>query len=147
LRLQRFILGFAAALALPFPMAAGQATKKYDLEPGATAQTVDVTVDNVNVNQVILQIKNTDGSSPLRKSGSEAKVRMDNNGTTDVEAGVAVVVQDEAGNVLAAGSCGTKVGWLKAGERDTCKADFSYVFRNLANARSLTVTLETRPAQ
>jgi hypothetical protein len=126
---------------------AGQATKKYELAPGATAQAVDVTVDNVNVNQIILQIKNTDGSSPFRKSGSDAKVRIDNNGRKDVEAGVAVVVMDEAGNVLAAGSCGTKVGWLKAGERDTCSADFSYVFRNLSNARSVLVTLETRPAE
>jgi len=143
-RVRRGALGIAAALALSLPLPGGQATKKYELTPGATAQTVDVTVDHVTVNQVILEFKNTSGSGPLRKSGSEAKVRMDNNGSTDVEAGVALVVMDRDGNVLAAGSCGTKVGWLKAGERDTCSADFSYVFRNLANASSLLVTLETR---
>jgi hypothetical protein len=126
-------------------LAGGQATKKYDLAPGATSQTVDVSVDHVTVNQVIFEFKNTSGSGPLRKSGSEAKVRMDNNGSTEVEAGVALVIMDKDGNVLAASSCGTKVGWLKAGERDTCSMDFSYVFRNLANAHSLVVTLETRP--
>lgn len=45
---------------------------------------------------------------------------------------------------MGAGSCGTKVGWLKAGERDTCTANFSHVFRNLKNARSMIVTIETR---
>jgi hypothetical protein len=45
---------------------------------------------------------------------------------------------------VAAGSCGTKMGWLKAGERDTCKAEFPYVYRNLKAAKSMMVTLETR---
>ena len=144
MRIQRSALGLAIALALSFPALAGQATKKFDIPAGSKTVAVDVAVDDVRVNQVTLEVETVGSSNPLRKSGSEAKVRMDNNGSTEVEAGVALVLTDAEGNVVGAASCGTKVGWLKAGERDTCTADFGYVFRNLQNAKSLTVTLETR---
>lgn len=144
MRLKRSALALAAVLAVPGALFAGQATKKYDLTPGQTTQAVDVSVDNVRINQVTIQ--NEGGSSgPLKKSGSEAKIRMDNNGSADVEAGAAIVVMDGDGNIVAAGSCGTKVGWLKAGERDTCTADFGYVFRNLSKAKTIIVTIETKP--
>jgi len=144
MKIHRGALGLAMVFALPLSSAAGQATKKYDLPPGTTTQAVDVAVDNVRINQVLLKPEG-EGSGPLKKSGSEAKVRMDNNGSTDVEAGAAIVLMDAAGNVVGAGSCGTKVGWLKAGERDTCSMDLGYVFRNLKNAKTLVVTLETSP--
>jgi len=144
MRIHRGALGLALVLALPLSAAAGQATKKYDLPPGTTTQAVDVEVDHVRINQVILEAKG-ESSGPLKKSGSEAKVRMDNNGSSDVEAGAAIVLMDAVGNVVGAGSCGTKVGWLKAGERDTCSMDLGYVFRNIKSAKTLVVTLETSP--
>jgi hypothetical protein len=143
-RVKRNVLVLAAALAFPGAMFAGQATKKYDLAPGQGTVDVDVQVDHVRINQVAIKAEG-EGSSPLKKSGSEAKVRMDNNGSGDVEAGAAIVLMDGAGNVVGAGSCGTKVGWLKAGERDTCSMDLGYVFRNLKSAKTLVVTLETNP--
>ena len=143
MKLVRGCLVLGICLVSPLAMVAGQATKKFDLVPGKT-QTVTVEVDSVRVSQVVLDIENAGGKGPLKKSGAEAEVRMDNNGAKSVEAGIAVVLLDGAGNVVAAGSCGTKMGWLKAGERDTCKADFPYVYRNLKGAKSMMVTLETR---
>ena len=144
MRLKRSVLALTAVLAVPCSLFAGQATKKYDLTPGQTSVTVDVMVDNVRINQVMIEDKGA-SSMPTKKSDSEAKVRMDNNGAVDVEAGAAVVLMDGNGNVVGAGSCGTKVGWLKAGERDTCSMDLGYVFRNLKSAKSVVVTLETNP--
>lgn len=137
-------LGFAIVLVIPSALPAGQATKRFEMTAGSKTIQVAVEVDNVRVNQVVLDIENTSGRGPIRRSGSDAEVRMDNNSSKDVEAGVALVLMDAAGNVVGSGSCGTKVGWLKAGERDTCTASFPYVFRNLKNARTLLVTLETR---
>ena len=48
------------------------------------------------------------------------------------------------GNIVAAGSGGSKVGYLGKGERDTFVIRFPYVYRNLENAKTFTVTLETR---
>ena len=46
-------------------------------------------------------------------------------------------------NIVAAGSGGVKLGSLGKGERDTFIIRFPYVYRNLSNARTFTVTLET----
>jgi hypothetical protein len=46
--------------------------------------------------------------TPIRKSSADVRVRIDNNGLSDEEVGVAVVVFDAEGNVVAAGSNGTK---------------------------------------
>jgi hypothetical protein len=64
---------------------------------------------------------------------------------TDEEVGVAVVVFDAEGNVVAAGSNGTKWGYLNKGDRTYYDIDFPYVYRRLDNAASFMVTLETKP--
>ena len=140
----RSALGIALVLALPVSVSAAQGTKKIDLAPGAKTHQVDVSAGSVKVNQVVLDVEDQSKTSVLRSSGSEAKVRMDNNGDKAVEAGVGVVLMDGDGNLVGAGSCGTKVGWLKAGERDTCTINFSYLFRNMKNAKTMVITLETR---
>lgn len=79
----------------------------------------------------------------MRRSDSSAEVRIDNNGTMDYIVGVAVVVMmDDEGNIVAAGSGGTRWGHLGAGERDTSRIDFPFVFRNVDQAKTFMVTLE-----
>ena len=68
---------------------------------------------------------------------------MDNNGFLKYEVGVAVVVSDEEGNIVAAGSGGVKLGSLGKGERDTFTIKFPSVYRNFDKAKTFMVTLET----
>ena len=62
----------------------------------------------------------------------------------DQEVGVALAVFDGDGNLIAAGNGGNKVGELGKGERTEFTVPFSYVYRNLKDAKTFLVTLETR---
>ena len=81
---------------------------------------------------------------PLQSSSAHAVARVDNNGFLAYEVGVAIAIFDGDGNIVAAGSGGVKLGSLGKGERDTFTIRFPYVYRNLANAKTFTVTLEAR---
>ncbi len=139
------ILRFAALgiLAAALPLSAGQITKKYDLKTVKGIQALNLETDAIRVNQIEFS---DEVSSPnlFSKGGMKATVRVDNNSPDDFEVGIAVVFFDEAGNIVAAGAGGTKVGFLKKGARDTHSIDFDYVFRNAKNAKTFTVTLETK---
>ena len=94
--------------------------------------------------QVVFDMGSTLKGTPLRKSSANVRVRIDNNSDVDEEVGVAVVVFDAEGNVVAAGSNGTKWGYLNKGARTYYDIDFPYVYRRLDNAANFIVTLETR---
>ena len=136
-------LASSLLLCLALPASAGIVSKKVTLSPANGAQEVSVEVDKVRVSQVQFPDKQ-DGPDWFSKGGYSLKVRVDNDGTVDQEIGVAVVFFDADGNVVAAGTGGTKVGYLKKGDRDTHTIDFNYVFRNARKATSFSVTLETK---
>jgi hypothetical protein len=126
-------------------LAVGEAsTKKFQWNPVNGAQDTDVSDGTIVVSQVQFDLGSTMKGTPIRKSSAKAKVRIDNNGQTDEEVGVAVVVFDTEGNVVAAGSNGTKWGYLGKGDRTYYDIDFPYVYRRLDKAASFVVTLETR---
>ena len=135
----------AAVLAASASPAFGQvATKKYDWHPENGSQDIDVQTDRVVVSNVLWDMGGTMKGTPLRKSSANVRVRIDNNGNQDAEVGVAVVVFDAEGNVVAAGSNGTKWGFLNKGDRTYYNIDFPYVYRRLEQAANFIVTLETR---
>jgi hypothetical protein len=126
-------------------LASGEAsTKKFPWNPVNGAQDTDVSDGTIVVSQVQFDLGSTLKGTPIRKSSAKAKVRIDNNGQSDEEVGVAVVVFDAEGNVVAAGSNGTKWGYLAKGDRTYYDIDFPYVYRNLDKASNFVVTLETR---
>ena len=131
------------ALCLALPASAGIVTKKVALAPANGTQEVSVEVDKVRVSQVQFPHKQ-EGPDWFSKGGYTLKVRVDNDGPVDQEIGVAVVFYDADGNVVAAGTGGTKMGYLNKGDRDTHSIDFNYVFRNARKATSFSVTLETK---
>ena len=133
---------FLAALALP--ASAQVATKKFPWQPVGGVQDIDVATENVVVGQVVFDLGSTMKGTPIRKSSANVRVRIDNNSETDEEVGVAVVVFDAEGNVVAAGSNGTKWGYLNKGARTYYAIDFPYVYRRLEQAANFIVTLETR---
>ena len=144
----RRVLG-AACLAAVFaafasPASAQVATRKYDWHPENGSQDIDVQVDKVVVSNVLWDMGGTMKGTPLRKTSANVRVRIDNNGSQDAEVGVAVVVFDAEGNVVAAGSNGTKWGFLNKGDRTYYSIDFPYVYRRLDQAANFIVTLETR---
>ncbi len=135
---------FVAAACLAAPLGAQQATKKFDYKPLDGIQTVSLAIDQVKINQIVFKTGKAIGG-PLRRSDAECVIRIDNDGLVPVQAGVAVALFDEEGNLVAAGSGGTRVGWLSAGERDTCAIRFPFVYRHMDKAKTFLVTLEVQP--
>jgi hypothetical protein len=132
------VLGCAAALS------ADVVTKKFDWNPVNGAQDVSVEVGRVVVAQLDFDLGSTLEKTPIRRSSAKAVARVDNNGWLDQEVGIAVVVFDEEGNVVAAGSGGTKWGYLNKGERDRYTIFLPYVYRRFDKAKTILVTLETK---
>ena len=95
----------------------------------------------MSVNQITFKPGKSLGAG-IRKSDAAADIRVDNNGPTDKIVGVAIVVMDEHGNIVAAGSGGTRVGYLSKGERDTARIAFPFVFRHMDQAKTFVVTME-----
>ena len=144
MRLAKLFPGVLLAVGIAAAANAEVATKKYDWNPINGAQDIDVTDGTIVVSQVEFDLGSTMKGTPIRKSSAKVKVRIDNNGQSDEEVGVAVVVFDAEGNVVAAGSSGTKWGYLNKGARTYYDIDFPYVYRRLDKAASFVVTLETR---
>lgn len=144
MRLRRFfpVVLFAAGLAAP--AFSEVATKKFDWRPVDGIQKIDLQVGDIVINEVQFDLGSTMKGTPIRKSSAKVKIRIDNNGNTDQEVGAAVVVFDAEGNVVAAGSNGTKWGYLNKGARTYYEIDFPYVYRRLPEAASFLVTLETQ---
>jgi len=132
MRLAKLFPGVLLAVGLAAAANAEVATKKYDWNPINGAQDIDVTDGTIVVSQVEFDLGSTLKGTPIRKSSAKVKVRVDNNGQTDEETGIAVVVFDAEGNVVAAGSNGTKWGYLGKGNRTYYDIDFPYS-RALAN--------------
>ena len=144
MRLRRFfpVVFFAAGLAAP--ASSEVATKKFNWNPINGIQEIDLRDGDIVINEVQFDLGSTLKGTPIRKSSAKVKIRIDNNGRTDEEVGAAVVVFDAEGNVVAAGSNGTKWGYLNKGDRTYYEIDFPYVYRRLAKAASFLVTIETR---
>jgi hypothetical protein len=146
--MRRRLIGFALAAGLALPVAAEQITKKFEYAPVNGVQDLNFALDKVSVNQIVFKPGKSLGAG-IRKSDASADVRVDNNGQTDKIVGVAVAILDGDGNIVAAGSGGTRVGYLKAGERDIATIAFPFVFRHMDQAKTFIVTmeLENRPVK
>ncbi len=134
------------ALVLSVFLVAGAArgdisTKKFDWAPVNGIQQVDFQWNGLSVDQIEWNLGNR--VKPLDVSTASATVRLDNNSKTDMVVGLAIAVFDESGNLIAAGSGGNKLGHLNKGDRDEFRIAFPYVYRNLPNAKTFLITLET----
>jgi hypothetical protein len=134
----------AACFAAAASLSAQQVTRSFDYKPVDGIQNIQLAVEDVRVHQVVFKVPKEGGAS-ARASKSEAVVRVDNEGEASVAVGVAVVVMDEAGNIVAAGSGGTRRAWLAAGERGPVSMRFPYVSRNFSKAKRFTITMEVEP--
>jgi hypothetical protein len=144
MRISKLALVGALAAGVCAAASADVASKKYEWTPVNGIQETDVKDGDIVVSQVQFNTGSTMKGTPIRKSSADVRVRIDNNGQTDQEVGVAVVVFDAEGNVVAAGSNGTKWGYLNKGDRTYYNIDFPYVYRRLDKAASFMVTIETR---
>jgi len=119
-------------------------TQKFDWKPANGA--VDVHIENARIviSQLTFELGGTLESTPIRRSSERVIARVDNNGWLDQEVGIAIVILDGDGNVVAAGSGGTKWGYLNKGERDRYTIYMPYVYRRVDQAKSVMVTLETK---
>src|SRR5262252_8941934 len=91
----------AAALAAPVASAvAQQVTKKFDYAPVNGVQDLKFELDKVSLNQITFKPGKSLGGG-IRQSDASVEIRVDNNGTTDKIVGVAIVMLDDQGNVVA----------------------------------------------
>lgn len=137
----RAIAAWTAAVCLAAPSAAEQLTQRFDYKPKHHVQEIEFALDKVRIRQVVFLSGPRAGDAAKRPS-AECTVRLDNDGQTAVAVGVAVVVFDAEGNVVATGSGGTRVGWLWPGERDTSTIHFPFVYRNFDKAKTFLITME-----
>ena len=144
MRLSKLFMGVLLAVGAAAVASGDASTKKFNWNPINGAQDTDVSDGTIVVSQVEFDLGSTLKGTPIRKSSAKVKVRIDNNGQTDEEVGVAVVVFDAEGNVVAAGSNGTKWGYLNKGDRTYYNIDFPYVYRRLDQAATFIVTIETQ---
>jgi hypothetical protein len=129
-------------LALSLPLSADIITKKFDWAPVTGVQKVNFDWNDIAISEIRFDLGDT--VAPIRYSSTKAVVRVDNNSRKDQEVGVAVAIFAEDGTMLAAGSGGIKLGDLDKGERQEFTVKFPYVYRNLKEAASFLVTLETK---
>ena len=139
----RALLFSVLVVGLSSPLTAELITKKFDWLPVGGTQKTDMTTTDMAVSEVRFDLGDT--LPPIRRSTAKAIVRVDNNSNVDQEVGVALAVFDGDGNMIAAGNGGNKVGELGKGERSEFTVPFAYVYRNLKDAKTFLVTLETRP--
>ncbi len=144
MRFGRLASALALAGVFAAPLAGEVATKKFEWAPINGVQEINIQAGEIVIGQVVFNVGSTLKGTPLRKSSADVRVRIDNNGLTDQQVGVAVVVFDAEGNVVAAGSNGTKWGYLTKGDRTYYAIDFPYVYRRLDQAASFLVTIETQ---
>ncbi len=139
---KRFSLSLSALLLAAFPLSAEIVTKRFDWQPANGIQKVQMELSDIAISEIRFDLGDT--VPPIRYSSAKAVVRVDNNSQRDQEVGVAVAIFDEQGNMIAAGNGGNKVGELNKGDREEFTVRFSYVYRNLKDAKSFLVSLETK---
>jgi hypothetical protein len=124
--------------------AAEAVTQKLDWKPASGPQEVHVDNGRVVISQLNFDLGGVLESTPIRRSSAKVVARVDNNGWLDEEVGIAIVILDGDGNVVAAGSGGTKWGYLNKGERDRYTIYMPYVYRRVDQGKTVMVTLETK---
>jgi hypothetical protein len=127
---------------LSLPLSADIVTRKFDWTPDRGIQKVDMEWNEIAISELRFDLGDT--VAPIRYSSAKAVVRVDNNSRKDQEVGIAIAVFDDEGTMLAAGSGGIKLGDLDKGERQEFTIRFPYVYRNLRDARTFLLTLETK---
>ena len=126
-------------------LAAQQVTKKFDYKPVDSIQTISIAIDKVKINQIVFKPSKAIGG-PRAAPTAECVVRdRQRRPTRGGRRASRWRFFDGDGNLVAAGSGGTRVGWLSAGERDTSAIRFPFVYRNMDKAKTFIVTLEVEP--
>ena len=139
---RRCVFALVGLLFLSFPVFGEIVTKKFDWVPEQGIQKVTLDWNEIAISEIRFDLGDT--VAPIRYSSAKAVVRVDNNSRRDQEVGVAIAVFDDQGTMLAAGSGVIKLGDLDKGERDEFTIRFPYVYRNLKDAKTFLMTLETK---
>jgi hypothetical protein len=138
------VVGLAAAAALCAQQPAVQlVTQKFDYKPVKQIQAISLVLEKIEIRQIVFAPASEAGGKQ-RHSVPEAVVSIANGGAAPATVGVAIAIFDGDGNLVAAGSGGTRPGWFAPGERENCPIRFPYVYRNLDKAKTFVLTMEVR---
>ena len=135
---------FAAAAFLAAPLAAQQVTKTFDYKPVDSIQDIRLSLDKIKINQIVFKVSGEVGAG-LRRSdergGRPHRQRRPGAGRRRRRGRDPRRGRQHRGRRLGRHA----VGWLAAGERDAAAIKFPFVFRNLAKAKTFTITMEVEP--
>lgn len=135
----------AGALCLASPGArADTDSKKVRFDAGETVP-VKLTVQGIEVGTIRFSLEGGLKLNPFKSGkGPQAFLTVKNTGATAFDFGIAVVLYDEKGAVIAA-SESNHLGDLDPGEEGEIEVMFRYVKRKVYAAKTVEVILETLP--
>ena len=142
-RLARLAL-VAGLLAAAAPASADTLSKKVRFDAGETVP-VNLVVQGVQVGTIRFSVEGNIKFNPFKTGkGPQAFLSVKNTGSQAFDFGIAVVLYDERGQVIAA-SESNHLGDLDPGEDGEIEVMFRYVKRKVYAAKTVEIVLETLP--
>ncbi len=138
-------LARAAALLLALavclsPAAGASNSARYKFEPNK-ALSLDLSVDDVRLDAIRFEWPAT----LMRiKTGYKATVKVVNGSSRQATIGIAMVLYDQDGKLVGAGTAGTTLGTVDPGDSAQFTIDFAHVTERLEQAATFQIALETR---
>lgn len=132
----------SAADASPATPPANTGTARVEFKPSDWMK-VDLDVHGVRVERILLKApKGMTGLVTRHQEANRVTVTILNGRDRDIEPSVAVAAFDDEGHLLAAGNTGLSIKTLKAGQFREVEVRLGGVYRHLAEASTVYVTLE-----
>jgi hypothetical protein len=142
--LARLVIAAGVLAAASSPALADTQSKKVRFDAGATVP-VKLVVQGIEVGTIRFSVEGSINFNPFKTGkGPQAFMAVRNTGTRAFDFGIAVVLYDEKGEVIAA-SESNHLGDLDPGEDGEIEVMFRYVKRKVYAAKTVEIVLETLP--
>lgn len=128
------------------PVPAALFAHSYRFKGGVILEIGEGTEDGLRIDNVRFDVPSKVSGQVMRAGGLyEAEVAVSNTGTAAAKIGLAIALFDEAGNLLAAASGGSKLASIKPGRQKSFTLVFDGVHRHAERAATFQIAIETGP--
>lgn len=142
--LARLVIAAGVLAVASSPASADTQSKKVRFDAGTTVP-VKLVVQGIEVGTIRFSVEGSIKFNPFKTGkGPQAFMAVRNTGTQAFDFGIAVVLYDEKGEVIAA-SESNHLGDLDPGEDGEIEVMFRYVKRKVYAAKTVEIVLETLP--
>jgi len=132
------MVGLLMALALPVSAATDSARFRFE---GNKWLKLDLEVAGVRADVIRFDWPSTMMGV---KTGYKSSIKLVNGSTRQVRIGLAVVLYDEDGRPIGAGTTGTKIGTIDPGDSAQFTVDFNHVTERLEESSQFSLVVEAR---